>query len=221
MAVVDANLGTSIKTTVPARLDRLPWARFHLMVVVALGITWILDGLEVTIVGALSGILQSEHTLHLSSAQIGTVASCYVAGAVLGAIVFGWLTDRFGRRTMFYVTLAIYLGGVLLTAMSWGMGSFAIFRFITGLGIGGESAAINSAIDELIPARLRGRIDLIINGSYWIGAAGGGAASLLLLSGRFVSVDLGWRLPFAIGAVLSGGILYLRRFVPESPRWQV
>ena len=121
MAVVDANRGTSIKTTVPARLDRLPWARFHLMVVVALGITWILDGLEVTIVGALSGVLQSEHTLHLSSAQIGIVASCYVAGAVLGAIVFGWLTDRFGRRTMFYVTLVIYLGGVLLTSVSWGM----------------------------------------------------------------------------------------------------
>src|SRR5215472_17182153 len=128
MAIVDANLGASIKTTVPARLDRLPWARFHIMVVVALGITWILDGLEVTIVSALSGILQSEHTLHLSSAQIGTVASFYVAGAVLGAIVFGWLTDRFGRRTMFYVTLVIYLGGVLLTSVSWSMASFAMFK---------------------------------------------------------------------------------------------
>ena len=158
MAVAGANPGSSIKTTVPARLDRLPWARFHLMVVVALGITWVLDGLEVNIVGALSGVLQSEHTLQLSSAQIGTVASCYVAGAVLGAIVFGWLTDRFGRRTMFYITLVIYLGGVILTAVSWGMASFAIFRLITGLGIGGEYAAINSAIDELIPARLRGRI---------------------------------------------------------------
>src|ERR1700758_3082834 len=221
MAVVDASLGASIKTTVPARLDRLPWARFHLMVVVALGITWILDGLEVTIVGALSGILQSEHTLHLSSAQIGTVASCYVAGAVLGAIVFGWLTDRFGRRTMFYITLVIYLGGVLLTAVSWGMASFAIFRFITGLGIGGEYAAINSAIDELIPARLRGRIDLIVNGSYWAGAAVGAGGSLLLLSGRFIGIDIGWRLGFGIGAVLSGFILFLRRYVPESPRWQI
>src|ERR1700759_4472301 len=221
MAVVDANLGTSIKPRVPARLDRLLWARFHLMVVVALGIKWVLDGLEVTIVGALSGVLQSEHTLHLSSEQIGTVASCYVAGAVLGAIVFGWLTDRFGRRTMFYITLAIYLGGVLLTAVSWDMASFAIFRFITGLGIGGEYAAINSAIDELIPARLRGRIDLIVNGSYWIGAAIGAAATILLLKPDLLPVDLGWRLGFGIGGLLGLTILILRRHVPESPRWLV
>jgi MFS family permease len=221
MAVLSANPGSSIRTTVPARLDRLPWARFHLMVVVALGITWVLDGLEVTIVGALSGILQSEHTLHLSSEQIGTVASCYVAGAVVGAIVFGWLTDRFGRRTMFYITLAIYLGGVLLTAVSWGMASFAIFRFITGLGIGGEYAAINSAIDELIPARLRGRIDLIVNGSYWIGAGIGAAATILLLNPGLLPVDLGWRLGFGIGGLLGLGILILRRYVPESPRWLV
>jgi MFS family permease len=221
MAVVSANPGTSIETTVPARLDRLPWARFHLMVVVALGITWVLDGLEVTIVGALSGVLQSEHTLHLSSGQIGTVASCYVAGAVLGAIVFGWLTDRFGRRTMFYITLAIYLGGVFLTAVSWGMASFAIFRLITGLGIGGEYAAINSAIDELIPARLRGRIDLIVNGSYWIGAGMGAAATILLLNSSLLPVDLGWRLGFGIGGLLGLGILILRRHVPESPRWLV
>jgi len=136
MAVGSANPDSSVETTVPARLDRLPWARLHLMVVVALGITWVLDGLEVTIVGSLSGVLQNEHTLHLSSEQIGIVASCYVGGAVLGAIVFGWLTDRFGRRTN--ITLVIYLGGVLLMAVSWGMASFAFFRFITGLGIGGE-----------------------------------------------------------------------------------
>jgi MFS family permease len=221
MAVGSANPGSSVETTVPGRLDRLPWARFHLMVVVALGITWVLDGLEVTIVGALSGVLQSEHTLHLSSEQIGTVASCYVAGAVLGAIVFGWLTDRFGRRTMFYITLAIYLGGVLLTAVSWSMASFAIFRFITGLGIGGEYAAINSAIDELIPARLRGRIDLIVNGSYWIGAGMGAAATILLLNPNLLPVDLGWRLGFGIGGLLGLGILILRRHVPESPRWLV
>lgn len=221
MAVAGANPGSSVKTTVPARLDRLPWARFHLMVVVALGITWVLDGLEVTIVGALSGILQSEHTLHLSSQQIGTVASCYVAGAVLGAIIFGWLTDRFGRRTMFYITLAIYLGGVLLTAVSWDMASFAIFRFITGLGIGGEYAAINSAIDELIPARLRGRIDLVVNGSYWLGAGIGAAATILLLNPRLLPVDLGWRLGFGIGGLLGLCILILRRHVPESPRWLV
>ena len=213
MAMGGAISGHSVETTVPARLDRLPWARFHLMVVVALGITWVLDGLEVTIVGALSGVLQSEHTLHLSSEQIGTVASCYVAGAVLGAIVFGWLTDRFGRRTMFYVTLVIYLGGVLLTAMSWGMVSFAMFRFITGLGIGGEYAAINSAIDELIPARLRGRIDLIVNGSYWIGAGIGAAATILLLNPGLLPVDLGWRLGFGIG-----GLLGLTILIPSPPR---
>jgi len=210
-----------LETTVPARLDRLPWARFHLLVVVALGITWILDGLEVTIVGALGGVLQSPHTLHLSSQQIGTVASCYVGGAVLGAVIFGWFTDRFGRRTMFYVTLAVYLGGVLLTAASWGMASFAVFRFVTGLGIGGEYAAVNSAIDELIPARLRGRIDLIVNGSYWIGAAMGAAATIVLLDPRLLPVDLGWRLGFGIGGVLGLTILVLRRYVPESPRWLV
>jgi MFS family permease len=221
MAVGSANPDSSVETTVPARLDRLPWARFHLMVVVALGITWVLDGLEVTIVGSLSGVLQNEHTLHLSSEQIGIVASCYVAGAVLGAIVFGWLTDRFGRRTMFYITLVIYLGGVLLTAVSWGMASFAFFRFITGLGIGGEYAAINSAIDELIPARLRGRIDLIVNGSYWIGAGMGAAATILLLNPNMLPVDLGWRLGFGIGGLLGLTILILRRHVPESPRWLV
>jgi MFS family permease len=221
MPVGSANPDSSVETTVPARLDRLPWARFHLMVVVALGITWVLDGLEVTIVGSLSGVLQNEHTLHLSSEQIGIVASCYVAGAVLGAIVFGWLTDRFGRRTMFYITLMIYLGGVLLTAVSWGMASFAIFRFITGLGIGGEYAAINSAIDELIPARLRGRIDLIVNGSYWIGAGMGAAATILLLNPSMLPVDLSWRLGFGIGGLLGLTILILRRHVPESPRWLV
>jgi MFS family permease len=221
MAAVRTNPNISVRTTVPARLDRLPWARFHVMVVVALGITWVLDGLEVTIVGALSGVLQNEHTLHLSSAQIGTVASCYVVGAVLGAIVFGWLTDRFGRRTIFYVTLAIYLGGVLLTAVSSGMASFAVFRFITGLGIGGEYAAINSAIDELIPARLRGRVDLIVNGSYWGGAGIGAASTIVLLNPSLLPVDLGWRLAFGIGGLFGLGILVLRRHVPESPRWLV
>jgi MFS family permease len=211
----------AVETKIPGRLDRLPWARFHLGVVIALGITWVLDGLEVTIVGALSGILQNERTLHLSSEAIGGVASCYVAGAVVGALVFGWLTDRLGRRTMFYVTLAIYLAGVLLSAFSWDAWSFAGFRFITGLGIGGEYAAINSAIDELIPARLRGRIDLIVNGSYWVGAAAGAAATIVLLDPRWLPIDLGWRLGFGIGAALGLGILLLRRFVPESPRWLV
>jgi MFS family permease len=210
-----------ITTDIPARMDRLPWSRFHVLVVVALGITWVLDGLEVTIVGSIGPILKRPQTLGLTDQDIGSVAACYVAGAVMGALVFGWLTDRLGRRLIFNVTLGIYLLGVLLSAFSWNFWSFMAFRFITGLGIGGEYAAINSAIDELIPARLRGRVDLMVNGSYWAGAGLGAAGSVLLLSGRFVGVDLGWRLGFGIGAVLGGGILFLRRFVPESPRWQV
>jgi MFS family permease len=210
-----------ITTDIPARMDRLPWSRFHMLVVVALGITWVLDGLEVTIVGSIGPILKNPHTLALTDQDIGSVAACYVAGAVVGALLFGWLTDRFGRRLIFNVTLGIYLVGVLLSAFSWNFWSFAAFRCITGLGIGGEYAAINSAIDELIPARLRGRVDLIVNGSYWAGAALGAAGSLLLLSGRFVGIDLGWRLGFGIGAILGGFILFLRRFVPESPRWQI
>jgi MFS family permease len=211
----------AVETDIPARLDRLPWSRFHLLVVVALGVTWILDGLEVTIVGAVGPMLQSPETLGLSSTQVGTTASAYVVGAVVGALLFGWLTDRFGRRFVFYVTLAVYLTGVLLSAVSWDFVSFAVFRAITGLGIGGEYAAINSAIDELIPARLRGRIDLIVNGSFWIGAAAGSGASLLFLDPNLLAPDVGWRLGFAVGGVLGLFILLMRRAVPESPRWLV
>jgi MFS family permease len=211
----------SISTDIPARLDRLPWSRFHVFVVVALGVTWILDGLEVTIVGAIGPVLQSIQTLALSPRQIGAAASAYVAGAVVGALLFGWFTDRFGRRKVFYLTLIVYLAGVLLTAISWSLVSFALFRAITGFGIGGEYAAINSAIDELIPARYRGRIDLIVNGSFWIGAVAGSGASLLFLDPNILPPDLGWRLGFAIGGLLGLGILLLRRFVPESPRWLV
>ncbi|HEX4112237.1 MAG TPA: MFS transporter, partial [Stellaceae bacterium] len=208
-----------ITTDIPARLDRLPWSRFHLLVVTGLGITWILDGLEVTIVGALGGVLQNPGTLGLSATQIGSVASAYVSGAVCGALLFGWLTDRLGRKRMFFVTLAIYLLGVALSAFSWNFWSFALFRLITGLGIGGEYSAINSAIDELIPARLRGRIDLIVNGSFWIGAALGSGVVSLVLDTRLFSLDIGWRLGFGIGAVLGLFILLLRRSIPESPRW--
>ena len=210
-----------VATDIPARLDRLPWNRFHLLVVVALGITWVLDGLEVTIVGSLGPILQNPATLGLSPAEVGSVASFYVAGAVIGALFFGWLTDRRGRRLIFNVTLGLYLAGVLASACAWDFWSFATFRLLTGLGIGGEYAAINSAIDELVPARLRGRIDLLVNGSFWAGAAAGAGASILLLSGQWVGIDLGWRLGFAIGGVLGLVILVLRRFVPESPRWLV
>ncbi len=210
-----------VSTIIPARLDRLPWTRFHTLLVLALGITWILDGLEVTLKGAISGVLQDPETLHMSSAEIGLVASFYLLGAVLGAVVFGYLTDRFGRKRLFFVTLGIYLLGVLLTAFSWNLASFMLFRFITGAGIGGEYAAINSAIDELIPARLRGRIDIFINGSYWVGAAVGSLATVPLLNPHLFPVDVGWRLGFGIGAVLGLGILLVRRYVPESPRWLV
>jgi MFS family permease len=210
-----------IETDIPARLDRLKFSRFHVLVVLALGITWVLDGLEVTIVGSLGPILQNRGTLGLTAQDIGNVAAFYVGGAVFGALLFGWLTDRFGRRRIFNVTLLIYLLGVLASAFAWNFWSFALFRAITGAGIGGEYSAINSAIDELIPARLRGRIDLLVNGSFWLGALAGSGAALFLLSGKLVGIDLGWRLGFGIGAVLGCGILYLRRFVPESPRWSI
>ncbi|MBR0939018.1 MFS transporter [Bradyrhizobium jicamae] len=212
---------SAIQTDIPFRLDRLPWSRFHVLVVLGLGITWILDGLEVTIVGSLGPALQDQETLGLSSAELGMIASFYVIGAVTGALAFGWTTDRFGRRLVFYVTLAIYLLGVLLSALAWNFWSFAGFRLLTGLGIGGEYAAVNSAIDELIPAKYRGRVDLIVNGSFWLGAAGGALAAPFLLNQNYFSVNLGWRLGFGIGAVLGSTILLLRQFVPESPRWLV
>ncbi|HLI81258.1 MAG TPA: MFS transporter, partial [Candidatus Binataceae bacterium] len=167
------------ETLIPARLDRLPWSRFHWLLVIGLGITWVLDGLEITLMGAISAVLQRPDVLHFTAAQIGSISSAYLTGAVLGSLVFGHLTDRFGRRTFFFVTLAIYLAGVGLTALSWNLWSFALFRFITGAGIGGEYSAVNSAIDELIPARFRGRVDLIINGSFWLGAAVGSLSTLV------------------------------------------
>jgi MFS family permease len=180
-----------------------------------------LDGLEVTIVGAMGGVLENSQTLGLSAAQIGAVASFYIVGAVAGALGFGWLTDRYGRRKIFFLTLGCYLAGVGLSAFAWNFWSFALCRMLTGVGIGGEYAAVNSAIDELMPARLRGRLDLAINGTYWLGAALGAAATILLLDTRIFSIDLGWRLGFGIGAVLGSGVILLRRYVPESPRWLI
>lgn len=209
----------AVETDIPARLDRLPWSRFHWLVVVALGITWILDGLEVTIAAALTGALQESPTLRLTPSQIGLSASAYLAGAVLGAALFGWLTDRLGRKRLFNITLGVYLVATAASAFAWNFHSFLLFRFLTGAGIGGEYTAINSAIQELIPARMRGWTDLAINGSFWVGAAMGAAGSAVLLDPALFGVDLGWRLAFAIGAILGLGILYLRRFIPESPRW--
>lgn len=209
----------TIETLIPLRLDRLPWSRFHWLVVLSLGITWILDGLEVTLVGAISGILGSPLTLGFTPAEIGLLASWYIAGAVLGALVFGWATDRFGRRKLFFVTLVIYLAGVILTATAWNFWSFCLFRFLTGAGIGGEYSAINSAIDELIPARVRGRVDLLVNGSYWLGAAAGSLSTIIILNPRILPINVGWRLGFAVGGIIGLFVLGLRRYVPESPRW--
>ncbi|HWA53690.1 MAG TPA: MFS transporter [Solirubrobacterales bacterium] len=204
----------------PSRLDRLPWSKFHWMIVIGLGTVWILDGLEVTIVGSIGQRLTEKGSgLVLDASQIGTAAAFYVAGACVGALFFGQLTDRFGRKKLFLLTLGVYIAATIATAFSFSPLYFFIARFFTGAGIGGEYAAINSAIDELIPARVRGRVDLMINGSYWLGAAGGALASIALLDTALFAADVGWRLAFAIGAALGVGILLVRRNVPESPRW--
>jgi MFS family permease len=210
----------TIETRIPSRLDRLPWSKFHWMIVIGLGTVWILDGLEVTIVGSIGQRLTEKGSgLVLDASQIGTAAAFYVAGACVGALFFGQLTDRFGRKKLFLLTLGVYIVATIATAFSFSAWYFFAARFLTGAGIGGEYAAINSAIDELIPARVRGRVDLMINGSYWIGAAGGAVASIALLDTALFAADLGWRLAFAIGAGLGVGILLVRRNVPESPRW--
>ena len=211
--------GRIVESDVPARLDALPWSRFHTLVVVALGITWILDGLEVTLAGAVSGALKASPALQLTDAQVGFSASAYLAGAVAGALLFGWLADIFGRKRLFFVTLGVYIVGTAMSAFSPDLAVFALSRFVTGAGIGGEYAAINSAIQELIPARYRGRTDLAINGSFWVGAAFGALGSSVLLQPGFLPPDMGWRVAFGLGAVLGLGILFLRRFLPESPRW--
>jgi MFS family permease len=208
-----------VETDIPARLDRLPWGRFHTRVVVALGVTWILDGLEVTLAGALSGALKESPVLQLSNTQIGLAASAYLVGAVLGALFFGWLTDRLGRKKLFFITLAVYLVATAATAFSWDFWSFALFRFLTGAGIGGEYTAINSTIQELIPARVRGWTDLVINGSFWVGAAMGALGSIVLLDPAVIDPEIGWRLAFFIGAALALIIFVIRLWLPESPRW--
>jgi MFS family permease len=210
----------TIETDIPARLDRLPWARWHWMVLAGLGTVWILDGLEVNVVGVIGPRLTDESGgLGLSDTQVGLAASIYVVGACLGALLFGYLTDRFGRKRLFLGTLALYLLATVATAFSMNPAWFYVCRFLTGAGIGGEYAAINSAIDELIPARLRGRVDIVINGSFWLGTVLAAALSLPILNSDAIPADLGWRLMFALGAVLGLGVLFVRKHVPESPRW--
>jgi MFS family permease len=216
-AVSDASV---IETDIPARLDRLPWSRFHWLVVLGLGTVWILDGLEVTIVGSIGArLIEPGSGVGLNASTIGTAAAIYVAGACLGALVFGQLTDRFGRKRLFTLTLAIYIAATVATAFSFAPWFFFLCRFVTGMGIGGEYAAINSAIDELIPARVRGRVDLFINGSYWLGAAIGSVGSLVVLNTSLFATDVGWRLAFGLGAVIGLTMILIRRHVPESPRW--
>ncbi len=206
-------------TDVPARLDRLPWSRFHWLVIISLGIAWVLDGLEVTIVGSLSGALTESPVLHLTAEQVGLAASAYLIGAVVGALFFGWLTDRLGRKKLFSITVLVYLTATVACGLSWNFWSFAFFRMLTGAGIGGEYAAVNATIQELIPARRRGFTDLVVNGSFWLGAAVGAIGALVVLDPAVMPAEYGWRFAFILGGVLGLIVLLLRRFLPESPRW--
>jgi MFS family permease len=209
----------TFRTDIPARLDRLPWSRWHWRLVVALGVTWVIDGLEVTLVGAVSPVLERPDTLHFSSTQNGLLNATYLCGAVVGSLVFGYLTDLSGRKKLFTVTLGLYVVSAFLTAFSWDFWSFAFFRFLTGAAIGGEYSAINSAIDELIPASVRGRVDLAVNGTFWVGCALGSLATIVLLDARYFAINVGWRLGFGVGAALAVVMIFLRKAVPESPRW--
>ena len=217
----DATTPRRVTSTIPARLDALVWSRFHTLVILALGITWVLDGLEVTIAGSIAPALEASPILHFTAIDIGLGASAYLCGAVVGALFFGWLTDRLGRKKLFFITLLLYLVATAATALSFNLASYCIFRFFTGTGIGGEYSAINSTIQEFVPARYRGRVDLIVNGSFWLGAALGAGAALIVLDPAIVAPDTGWRAAFFTGAILGLAILLIRRFIPESPRWLV
>ena len=209
----------TIETDVPARMDRLPWSSWHVRIIGALGVSWLLDGLEVTLVGSLSGVLESKQGLSLTDPQVTSAATTYLAGAVIGSILFGWLTDRLGRKKLFLVTLATYSLATVGTAFSHGLLWFSVCRFMTGLGIGGEYAAINSAVDELVPGKVRGTVDLVVNGTFWVGASLGAVAAMFLLGNHGVPQTLGWRLAFGVGGTLGMLVLLLRLQVPESPRW--
>jgi len=215
----DTPHGTWIETDVPTRLDALGWSRWHRRFVIALGITWILDGLEASLIANLAPMLRDPRTLALSGEDVGTANTVYLVGQVLGALLFGYLTDRLGRKRLFLITLALYLVATALSGMAPGFGVFLVFRFLAGAGIGGEYSAVNSAIDEIVPARIRGHVDLAINGSYWIGALAGAALTLVFLDPDIMPVEIGWRLVFALGSVLGVSIVLIRRDMPESPRW--
>src|ERR1700760_1599929 len=203
-----------VETDVPERLDRLPWSRWHTRIIIALGTSWRLDGLEVTLTGSLSGVLESSAGLPLTDPQVTGAATTYLAGAVLGALLFGYLTDRLGRKKLFLVTLATYSLATVASAFSWNFLSFAFFRFLTGCGIGGEYSAINSAVDELIPGKVRGTVDLVVNGTFWVGATLGALASIFLLHSHYMSAD-SWRYAFGVGGTLGAAVLVLRLYVPE------
>lgn len=209
----------AVETDLAARLDRLPWGRFHTLLVLALGITWLLDGLEVTLAGSVAGALKESPVLRMDNADVGLAGGAYIAGAVLGALLFGWLADRLGRRRLFFITLGVYVLATAATAFSWNLWSFLLFRFLTGAGIGGEYSAINSTIQEFTPPRYRGWVDLAINGTFWVGAALGALGSIVLLDPVVVGGELGWRLCFGIGAALGTLIALMRWWIPESPRW--
>jgi MFS family permease len=219
MSTAKSTSASVVSTLIPARLERLPWGRFHVLVIAALGITWILDGLEVTLAGSVAAALKESPALRFSDLEVGFAGSAYLGGAVLGALFFGWLTDRLGRKKLFFFTIAVYLTATALTGLSWNGFSFFLFRFLTGCGIGGEYAAINSTIQELIPARYRGHIDLMINGSFWVGAALGALVAVALLNPALIYPELGWRLAFLTGAALGVVVFLMRMWIPESPRW--
>src|SRR6201986_1053012 len=208
-----------VETDIPARLDRLPWSRWHTRIITALGTSWLLDGFEVALVGSLSGVLESKDGLSLTDPQVTSAATFYLAGAVTGAILFGYLTDRLGRKKLFLVALATYSLATIASAFSWNFLSFALFRFCTGCGIGGEYSAINSAVDELIPGKVRGTVDLVVNGTFWVGATIGSVAAMVLLHGHGLSASHSWRYAFGVGGSLGAAVLILRLYVPESPRW--
>ena len=221
MSTAKSTSSSIVSTLIPARLERLPWGHFHVLVIAALGITWILDGLEVTLAGSVAAALKESPALRFSDSEVGFAGSAYLLGAVVGALFFGWLTDRLGRKKLFFTTIVVYLTATALTGLAWNGFSFFMFRFFTGCGIGGEYSAINSTIQELVPARYRGQLDLTINGSFWVGAALGALVAVALLNPALIPLEFGWRLAFLTGAALGVVVFFMRMWIPESPRWLV